>query len=174
MSYRLHQRDIGVQHFFQNVLGVSGGCDSQDFQPCTLALHLPAQGVEHVLRILDRVSVGQLVCLTEDICFQGKQHSFCRGGSAIHAHYARHRLTPPEAGGPEIPFSIGFLEQCQLAGGTNQPGAAGFGLLLLASVFDVPEELRRSAVTANAFVLLLAELDCAQRSKVLRILGDFD
>ena len=57
VRHGLDQRDVGVQHVFQNVLGVAGGGYSQDLELGILRLDLSAQIFEHLNRVLDRVAV---------------------------------------------------------------------------------------------------------------------
>ena len=70
----LHQRDIGVQHIFQDVLRVAGGAYAQHFELCTLRFHLLAQVLEHLNRVLDRVAVRELIGLAEDVAVLVEQH----------------------------------------------------------------------------------------------------
>ncbi len=39
----LHQRDVGLQHVFQHILGVAGGADAQDFERAALRFDLLPQ-----------------------------------------------------------------------------------------------------------------------------------
>ena len=63
----LDQRHVGVQHVFEDVLGVSGRADAQHFQLRALSFHLVAQVLEHLDRVLDRIAVRELVGLAENV-----------------------------------------------------------------------------------------------------------
>ncbi len=57
VSHGLYQRHIRVQHVFQNILGIAGGGDSQDFELGVLRFNLSAQILEHFDCVLDGITV---------------------------------------------------------------------------------------------------------------------
>ena len=72
------QGHVGVEDVLENVFGVAGGADAEDFEGCSLALDLFAQLLEHLDGVLDRIAVGELVGLAEDLAV-GSEHG-CFGG----------------------------------------------------------------------------------------------
>ena len=58
-----HQCHVSVQNIFQDVLCVTRGGDSQDFQLGLLRFHLAAQVLEHLDRVLNGVAIRELVGL---------------------------------------------------------------------------------------------------------------
>ena len=63
----LDQRDVGLEHVFQHVLGIAGGADAENFQLRALRLDLLADGSEHVDGVLNRIAVGKLVGLAQHV-----------------------------------------------------------------------------------------------------------
>jgi hypothetical protein len=51
------QSDVRVEDILQNVLGISGCRDSKNFQLRVLRLHLAAQTLEHLDRVLNRIAI---------------------------------------------------------------------------------------------------------------------
>ena len=67
VGHGFHQRNIGLEHVFQNIFGVSGGADPEHFQRRSLRLHLLAERDEHVDGVLDGIAARQLVGLAEHV-----------------------------------------------------------------------------------------------------------
>src|SRR5262249_19585935 len=63
VRHGFYQRHVGLEHVLKNVFGVSGGRDSEHLQLGFLLFHLPAQVLEHLNRVLDRISVRELIRL---------------------------------------------------------------------------------------------------------------
>ena len=79
------QRDIGVQDIFEDVFGISGGTDTQNFQRGAFALDLLPQLLKHLNPVLDRIAVGKLIGLAKDFAAGAQQDRLGGGGSAIDA-----------------------------------------------------------------------------------------
>ena len=92
----LHQRHVGLEHIFQNVLGVAGGGHAQHFELGALRFHLSAQVLEHLDRVLNRIAVRELVRLAEDVAVFVEQHGLGRSGSAVDADEAADRAVLSE------------------------------------------------------------------------------
>src|SRR5579862_6025735 len=79
-----------------------------------------------------------------------------------------------EGRGHELLATIVDLEVVQLFFVGGQPLGASFGLFFLASKVDVVHELFVSLIATDAVFFALSELNCAQGSKVLRVLWNFN
>ena len=77
------KRHIGVENIFQNVLRISGRCHAQNFQFRILCFDLPAQVLEHLDRVLNRIAVRKLIRLAENVAVFVEQNGFGRGRSAV-------------------------------------------------------------------------------------------
>ena len=102
-----HQRDVGIQNIFQNVFRVAGGRDPEHFQLRVLRLHLPAQVLEHVNGVLNRIAVRELVRLAENVAVLVEQHGFGGGRAAVNADEAADGRVLLEHGGSEFLAAIG-------------------------------------------------------------------
>ncbi len=60
-----HQCHVRLQNIFQNVLRITGRCHSKNFQLRVLSFHLPAQVLEHLERVLNRIPVRELIRLAK-------------------------------------------------------------------------------------------------------------
>ena len=96
VRHGLYQRDVGVQDVFQNVLRIAGGGHSQDFQLRVLRFHLAAQVLEHFDRVLNRISVRELVGLAQNVALLIEQNGFGGSRAAVDADEAANRLAFPE------------------------------------------------------------------------------
>ncbi len=67
VRHGFHQRNIGLEHVFQNILGISGGADPEHFQGGSLRLHLLTQRDEHVDGVLYGIAARELIGLAEHI-----------------------------------------------------------------------------------------------------------
>ena len=76
--------------------------------------------------------------------------------------------------GSEFLAAVGNFKFVKFGVGRGQAFRAGLGLLFLASVFDVVQQLFVSVVAADAFVFALAEFDGAHGGEVLGVLGHFN
>ncbi len=72
----LDQGHVSLENILQNVFGIAGCRDPKHFQFGVLRFHLSAQVLEHFDRVLDRVSVRELVRLAEDVTVFTEQNRF--------------------------------------------------------------------------------------------------
>ena len=139
-----HQRDVGVENVFQNVFRVAGGRDAQNFQLGVLRLDLPAQVLEHLDRVLNRIAVRELIGLAEDVAAFVEQHGFGRGRTAIDSDKAGDGRVLLKHRGHEFLAAIGFFEGVEFGAIFDQALAAGLGLFFLAAEVDVVNQVARS------------------------------
>ena len=124
VRHGFHQRDIGLEHVFQDVLGVSGRTDSQNLQRRSLRLHLLAERDEHVDGVLDGIPARQLVGLAEHIARLREQHSFRRSRTAVKADESAHRLADTELRADKFRDRVLLLESGELFLGGAQTSSA--------------------------------------------------
>ena len=62
----LDQGHVSLENIFQNVFGIAGGGDPENFEFRVLVFHLGPQALEHFDRVLDRIAVRELVGLAEN------------------------------------------------------------------------------------------------------------
>ena len=70
------ERHISVQSFLQDILGITGCADAQDFHGCALCFHLLAQRAKHVDGVLNRIAVGELIGLAKQLALFREKHCF--------------------------------------------------------------------------------------------------
>ena len=174
MRYGLDQCHIGLEHIFQDVLGVPGRRHPENFQLCLLRFYLPTQALEHFDGVLDRVAVGELVRLTENVSILVQQDSFGRSRAAVNPDETANRGSALKNCGSEFLAAVRFFEAVEFCGTLNQSLPAGFRFLLLPAVFDVTEQAVMASIAADAVVLAAAELDCPHGGEILCIVRDFD
>ncbi len=174
VRHGLDQRHIGVQNVFENVLGVTGGGDAQNFQLRLLRFDLAAQVLEHFNRVLDRIAVRELISLAENVAVLIEQHGLGRGGTAVDADEAADSLVGVEGRRNEFLAPVCFFESIQFLVAGGQALGAGLGFLFLASELDVVHQLVVATVTADAVLFAFAELNGAHGGKVLRVLRNLD
>ena len=99
VRHGLDQRHIGVQDVFQDILCVARGGDSQDFQLRLLRFDLTTQILKHFNRVLDRITIGELVRLAEDVAVLVQQHGLGGGRASVDADEPADYLIDAERGG---------------------------------------------------------------------------
>ena len=141
VRHGLHQRHVGMQNIFQNVFRIAGRGDAQHFQLGALRFHLPAQVLEHLNRVLNRIAVRELIGLAEDVAVFIQQHRLGRSRAAIDADKAADRLPFWNAAGVNFFRRYASLKTSSSSGFSDQALAAGLRLFLLPSELDVVNQL---------------------------------
>src|SRR5215471_7395334 len=155
VGHGLDERGIGADDVFQNVLGVTGGADAEDFQLRALIENLAIELLEHLDGVLDGVALGELIRLGKDgaLAILRKQHGLGRSGAAVDADEAFHHFAGLEGGRGELPGSVLFLERREIGLVLGQTDAAAALLLLFFTAdIDVPIELFVADVEAYVIV----------------------
>ena len=168
------QRHVGFEHVFQHVLGVAGGADSEHLQRRALRFDLLAQRREHVDGVLDRIAVGKLVRLAEHIAGIGEQHGFGGSRAAVDADESSDHRAGRKGRALEPGDRVLLLEFPSSSSDALSPAAAGLCFLRLPAYRDVVFQTLGADVNADVGVFILAELDCAECRKVLRVLRNLD
>ena len=170
----LDQRRIGGEHVLEHVFGVARRADAEDFEGRALRLHLAAQFLEDIDRVLDRVSFRQLIRLAEDVAVGRQQHALGGGRSAVEADERGDAVARGKCCGRETLRHVLALERLELFRRRAQPFSAGRRLFFETADIDVALERGGAGIAANRFVFGLAELDGAERGEVLGVLRRFD
>src|SRR5271169_3737252 len=113
MSHRLYERNIGVEHVFQNIFRVTGRRYSEDFELRILRLHLPAQILEHFDGVLNRITVRELVGLAQNLAVIVEQNGLGGCGAAVDANKSADRLILSKRRGDEGFAPIRSLERIE-------------------------------------------------------------
>ncbi len=71
--------DVGTQALLENVCGVTGGSKADDLQCGALLLDERLQARQHFLGVLNRVALGELVLLLQDVAVLVHEDAFRRG-----------------------------------------------------------------------------------------------
>ena len=174
VGHGLHQRDIGLEHVLQHVLGIAGRADAQNFQRCTLRLHLLAERDEHVDGVLDRIAPRKLVRLAQHVALFGEKNSLGRGRTAIQSNESAHGFTDAKLCADEFRDRVLLLELCQLLIGGAKARRAGLRLFGLAADSNVILEALGAHVDADFGLFVLAELNRAERGEILRVVRNLD
>ena len=174
VRHSFHQRDIGLEHVFQDVLGVSRRADTKHFQGCSLRLHLVAESHEHVNSVLDGIPVRQLVGLAQHIARFREQYSFRRGRTAVKADESAHGFTDTEVGANKSRDRVFLLEAGEFFLGGAQTSGPRLRLFSLPADGDVVLEALGAHVDTDLGLFVLAKLHGAQRGEVLRVFRNFD
>ena len=95
----------------EHVGGVTGRAEAQDFQRRALALDVFLNLGEQLFGVLDRIALGQLVGLEQNLAVFGNNDGFRRGRTAIHADHAAHDLTGLELRLLELRNRVGLAER---------------------------------------------------------------
>src|SRR5438093_982787 len=174
MLARLHERGIRSEDVLENVLCVACRADAEDLERCPGRLDLRPQLVEDVDRVLDRIALRELVGLAEHVAVGREQNALGRRGPAVEADERLDRLAAPERRRGEFLGTVLTPERLEVFIRRAQTGAAGGRFLLEPAHVDVVFERGRAEISPHGRVLVLAELDRAERREVLRVLRRLD
>src|ERR1700730_17337078 len=174
VRHGLDERDVRFQNIFQNIFRVARGGDTENFHFCVLLLKLAAKVFEHLDGVLNRIAVRELVGFAEDVAIFVKKNGFRRRGPAIDADETADGLAALEGRRNKFFAAIFLVEGGKFIRALHQTRAAGFGLLFLASEFDVMDELVESLVTTDTIFFALPKFDGTKGGKILSVLRNLD
>ena len=174
VRHGLDEGDVGPQDVFEDVLGVAGGADPEDLERGAGVLDLRLERAEDVLGVLDRIALGQLVRLHQDVAVLVEERRLRGRRSAVEADEPAHDLAGLERRRDERRDRVALDEAVELVARVPEPAAAGGLLLLEATDVDVVAQELGAAVGPDALLFLLAELDGAEGGEVLGVVGHPD
>ena len=170
----LDDRRVGPEHVVEDVLGVAGRADAEDLELAALRLDLLPEIGEELLGVDDRVALGELVDLAEDLAALAEENRLRGGRAAVDADVGADRRLGGEGLGLEARRLVLLEEALELLGGLREAGPPRLLLLDELALGQVPLELLRAGVDADVIVLGLAVLDRADRRVVLGVVRDED
>ena len=174
MGDRFDQRNVRIENIAKDIFCVAGGTDAEHFHFCALRLHLLAQLVEHLDRVLNRIAIRQLIGLAENLAVLAQQDSFGRSGTAVDSNKSRHYLSRRKSRRDELLPAVSRPKLLQFIAAGDQTLAAGDSFLLGAAVLDVPAQFFGAEIPAHFPLFVLAKLNRSKGCEVLRIFGNLD
>ena len=174
---RFDQGAVRADHVLEDVLGVAGGACAENFQRAALPDDLLLELADDVDGVLDRVALGELIGLGDDVLVGVEQDAFGAGRAAVQSQEGAHVRSRLELFLRPMRFLVALLERGQILGAGAEPLAAGGLLLFDSPLGDVPDQLVAALVDRRVGIFLDlngGELDRADGGEVLGVLGDDD